>query len=502
MNNSKLIRLLKTFSATDWEEFPLFLQSPYFVRLRKHTLARKQKLFFHIQKYIDIEAIDNPQLYKRVVWRRLFPSKPYQDVKMRQEMAILLQIVEQYIVIKERMKQEMQNKLLLLEYYERLPLLHNDFLGILNDVKNNLEVMTLKNYDWYYDCFILERIKSRYYSNITHNNIDADLLKCIHQLDMYYFFTKLEYACLIKNHPKLKHNKLPFLQPLTDYLNQTPFLYKKAPEIKIYATALALLNDEEVNFSLNQYLHLLQQHIQYFGLVDQKALYQYGLNYVIRKMNSETNTQKRNTYRIQLYHFYKEIGLKKGVIYVHNKIGLSDIRNIINLILNIEENSDGFSKKWKEQEIEQLLSFHKNKIYGDFANDAYQFNYALLLFLQKKYTLCLTVLYDITPPPILVYTLGRRRKIIKCLYELNNIDDLDRELNSFKQALRRKSVERVTVSDRAQTRHLHFIRILNKIKHTSTLKNKSRIEKIKLEIEKINKIPDKKWLLEKLMEQA
>lgn len=496
MNHSKLIRLFHTFSTTDWEEFKLFIQSPYFERLRQQTLVRKQKLINYIQKHIDKSHTDNPQLYKKIVWRKIFPRKPYQDSRMRQEMTSLAQSVENYIIQKQFNFKDINKQLMLLEYYASNNLIHHDFSTLFSSVEKKVVEADFKGNEWHYNKFLLERCKAKYLGN---DNDKKNILKIVGHLDQYYFFSKIGYACIIANHPHLRQSELPFLREIIAHLNEPNQITQQNPFLKIYIIALQLLQGQTSQVSFENYIFLLNKYIDKFPVIDQKSLYSYGLNYIIRIINTNCEEVQKN--KFMLYQLYKKVGLKKGLIYINGKITPIDIRNITILILNLKNTNNQFPTTWKEQELQELLETHKDKIAEPCAEGAYQFNYARLLFLQQHYEQAFNLLLDAEIPPIVNYVLDKRRLIIKCLYELNNIDDLDREVNSFEQALRRQSVERVAISERRQAQNLHFVSFVNRIKHASTYKNDKRIQKIQADLEATTTIVDKKWLVEKLMAQ-
>jgi len=97
MNNSKLIRLLKTFSLEREKKFIDFLQSPYIERVQKNTMQRRVKLTRYIFKHI--KTPNSAHLQKEKVWRIISPKSPYRPGHMAQAMSKLLEKAQEFVAL-------------------------------------------------------------------------------------------------------------------------------------------------------------------------------------------------------------------------------------------------------------------------------------------------------------------------------------------------------------------------------------------------------------------
>ncbi len=495
MNQSQLIRLIKTFNSEQWEELLLYVKSPYCVHMQKNTLERRVKFIKYLRSHVPktVEP-NNPKLNKRVVWRQLFPRKNYQDGRMRQEMNGLKQLIEQYIIHSRNQKNDIEKQLILLDYYANQPNLHKDFDALFLSIKTALNNTPYRDAAWFRHQFNLEYIKSLYLSLNTYQKEEPNIKQMDRQFDLYYFFIKMTHACLFKNHPALRNDLQTFQGSVLDYLDQNPIITEANPSLAVLLQAYHLSSDTVNPSFFYNYVALLNEHIGLFEPIDQKNLYQYAVNYAVRKVNRAKTKVEHNESRKMLHEVYQMIGIGKGAIYIDGKIMPGDMRNIVLNILAMNTD-ETISTSWKIEALNHFLNGHKDKIHALQSEAIYKVNLALLAFYQKNFKQCLLLIDNLNLPPIIAYILEKRRLEIKCLVQLEAIDELDRAINSFDQALRRALVDRVPVSKRYQEKNINFLNFLKRILHTSTFQNDKRIQMLCQEIQQTPNVATKDWLL-------
>ncbi len=93
MPDSKAIQILKSLNKEELKQFGRFVQSPYYNRLKDVT-----RLFLLLKKYYP--EFNPDEITNRILFRKLFPSKNYNDTRMRNLISDLGQLSEKFLSIK------------------------------------------------------------------------------------------------------------------------------------------------------------------------------------------------------------------------------------------------------------------------------------------------------------------------------------------------------------------------------------------------------------------
>src|ERR1044072_8720307 len=91
MNNTKLVQLMKSLSATELHKLQQFVSAP-FINTNENIIS----LFSCISKHHP--DYKNPLLEKKKVFAKLFPNETYNDGRIRYLSSELLSIAENFLV--------------------------------------------------------------------------------------------------------------------------------------------------------------------------------------------------------------------------------------------------------------------------------------------------------------------------------------------------------------------------------------------------------------------
>lgn len=496
MNKSKLVQLIKHLSVSQKDRFIKYLNSPYFISSYEDALQRTV-LF---SKYLYEEVSENndlkSSLQKMNVWKVLFKGKVYNDTRMRQEMTYLTKELEKFLGIEYLQKNKEAIDLALLEYYATHQELHPFFKGTLNKIQKHLDTgITYKSTTLYYHLFRIQRAISSFDSLQPISDNDVNLQKTIFSLNLYYLISKLEYACLWASYHKTSETKSIADNALILELSNSKE-YANFPIIKIYKNTLQIIKNEFDVQNIDEHIELLKNHLDEFYPEDRKTLFTYAYNYLIISINQASNKQISNHFREKLYTLYIEVGLKESILYIDGKILPNDLKNIITLLLSLPEHGKWIRQN-KIQTATRFLQKHQNQILAPESKSYYHYNLAHLQFYEQNHLQTIETISQINLSNI-DYVLASRRLKIKAYYDLGSIDELEREVNSFRTAMYRNSIEGSDIPKRVKGYNMYFIKILKRIIHPKTYKNKARINKLIAEIQETKLIAERKWLIEKL----
>ena len=148
MKKTKLLQLLQILSVEDLRQIQKILKSPYFTS-NSNLLTLFKLLRSH---HPDFES---HRLQKEIVFKKIFPSLPYSDIKLRNLFSEFTQLIENFLIDKEVQANTTQkSKLLLSALYKRKAV--NLFEKELQKTRKQLLVMPYRDVIFYQDMYELD----------------------------------------------------------------------------------------------------------------------------------------------------------------------------------------------------------------------------------------------------------------------------------------------------------------------------------------------------------
>jgi len=335
-----------------------------------------------------------------------------------------------------------------------------------------------KNPRFFYYQSIIER---QYYDflvvNFEDNKRYAHYQKVMEKFDVFYLLQKLVDMCQVINNQEI--TKQDYEIALTDevlaFLTQSK--YKEIPIVKIWHTALLLLQYADKYEYYAQLKTLLVQHDALLNQSTKRMLYTY-------LENSAKTIFESDSYYEALFDLYSK-QLENEVIYIDGYLLPRIFKNIVTVALRMGHLG------WTEQFLEN----NKDKIVPEYEDreDVYSYSLAQLYFKQQKIDDVLDVLNRTVFNDI--YTkMDVRRMYLKVYYEMEYSDMLEDMVNSFRVFL--TSQQDIIPAIHVQA-HRDFVNIIYNIYRTMK-KDAKRIITLENQIADIRILPEKSWLLEKL----
>ena len=212
-----------------------------------------------------------------------------------------------------------------------------------------------------------------------------------------------------------------------------------------------------------------------FPKEEMRVIYLLTINYCIGRINAGTSDFNGESFDLYKVGLEKEIFLENGVL------SRFTFKNVVTAGLNL-------------QEFEWVENFIKN--YSGFLDEKHQENFvhfykARLFFEQGSYDKAMRLFAQSDYDDILM-TLNARTMLLKMYYELNEFDALDSLIESMRNYLQRKKVM-----------GYHRGIFKNLISCTKKLLkvipgDTKQIKKIKADIQMVEPLTERKWLLEQL----
>jgi hypothetical protein len=464
VHDSKLIKILKTFTKKEFKELDLFT---------KTALFNKNSDVINLQSFLkkNYPVFDPRFITYEKGSIQLFGEK---DIKrLRYVMTDLTRLIEKFIAFKKYSEDEHQY---LIKAYQTRGL--NKYFKQESTKKYNElnKFSEIRDEKYYRDQYELNELSYQYTLENDNRNIDTELQGLVDNLDVFYLTKKLKYSCEIINRMnilKVEYD-VNLLNYLLNYIEGNEV--KKVPSILVYYQVLKTLKEPEKEKNYIYLKTLINDHLRKFKKEEQYDLYGYLQNYCIKKINTGNND-----YLKKLFENYNEMLIQK-VIIKNNTIAQFDFKNMVTVALRVEE------YKWAENFINdyQIYLLEEHKI------NAVNYNMARLFFYREKYKQGLKQLLAVEFTDI-YYSLDSRALLLKTYYELEDLESALSLIKAFKIYLKRDN----TISEYQNLTYSNFLKIVNQLVRFK-IGYINNIEQIEEQLNNIKQIADLTWLKQKV----
>ncbi len=217
---------------------------------------------------------------------------------------------------------------------------------------------------------------------------------------------------------------------------------------------------------------------------DRKTLFQYAQNYCIQRAN-----RGDTSYLQELFGLYRQM-LKEGMLYEQNKLSLSDIKNIVSLGVRLKEFD--WTRDFLLEQQEHFPLVNRQAVI--------QYNTAYLVEAEAKPSEALRLLRGVEFEDIF-YQLGARIILVKCFYQMRDLEGLESMIHAFSTWLRRNK----QVSTYQRKVHLNLLRFIRKLAFLrakldlySRAEQALQLDRLENKIRATKEITNIGWILEEL----
>jgi hypothetical protein len=393
----------------------------------------------------DLKQKDETELTKESIWQYCYGiNESYSDLRFRKLQSDLLRLIEDFYAQETFEANPLHKSKYLLETVHKKNLLKIQS-GALKSAQKLAETQHLKPASFYYYQYEIEqsiyKLNQDEFERKTKSNIEA----IAQNLDRFYLAEKLRYYCTILSHQlnAALDYEILFMDEIIEHVKTND--YSDVPPILIYFQILLTYKEPENEQHYAVLKELIDMHIR------------------------------------ESFNLYTKY-LSNGILLVSGKLTPWSFKNMVTIGLRLQEFN------WVEDFIQtksQLIDPHSRE-------NAVAFNLAQLYFYKKDYSKVITHLSHVEyDDPI--YDLNSKIFLMASYYELDEIEALNSLLDTFRVYLTRKN----TIPKEKAKRYINTIHIVRKLARIKQGDQKA-IEKLTKEIESIEGITSKNWILEKL----
>lgn len=460
---AKTLGLLNSLSVREKRRFVQILQS------NSDSKQNLLRLFHCLEKKGDQS--------KESLFAELFPNKTFNDKQIRYLLSDLNAELEHFLLVRHLENNPLLSNVLLMQElinrgsekaFNGLVAKQEQLLGMTDMPKDS-------NY-FLYQFLTEEGLLLAAGKNFKRHN-ESNIETVVERLDTFYLARKLQLCCEIYNVQNVlgANYKVFLLDEIVNYLSQHPM--EDVPAVSIYFKILKTLTESENETHFHDLRKLLQDHELLFSSVELRDMYQYALNYCIKKINLGNVDYQR-----QLFELYKKT-IDNQVLLTNGRISQWDYKNIVTLCMRLKE------LDWAQRFIQEF----KEYLVEEERENAFKYNLAYLAFMRKDYSKTLSLLQKVDFTDVF-YQLDTKAIVLKTYFEMGDELALDYHIKAFRIFLKRNR----KISDYQRLIYSNLISYTKKI-HQNFYSQK-KLYLIKQQLESKRQTADIQWLLEKMDE--
>jgi len=465
MENTRLLKLLRTLSKTELQGLKKFVRTPFFNQ-RSEVPALLDWLLASLKN-------GRPATDKAAAHLHVFGQTPYDDHRIRMTMSFLYQLTAQFLAVQAFLNNGVSyRKQLAAVFRERhLP---DQAEKAYSEASGLQEQKPLRNADFMEERYQLLLEKHRL--QVETQRVDQPGLQAqSDQLDHAFLARKLWQACAMLSHQNVSNATYAFgmLDAAIQHAERSGAL--EIPAVAIYYHCYRALVNPSESAHFQQFKQCLMSYSEQFPAEELRDLYILAINYCIRQYNAGNPE-----YLSQQFDLYKE-GLERRYFLSEGLISRYTYQNAATIGLVMHE------LEW----VDTLIHEYKPLLREEHREGLFSFNLARLEYYRRNLGKALQLLQKAEYKDLLL-NLAAKILQLKIFYELQEFDLLASHLQAIRTFILRKKVMGYHRENYLNT--VHFTQKLLEINPF----DKTERAALRREIEDTKAVAEKEWLLEQL----
>lgn len=485
MKDSRLVKLLKTFTEEELNSFVKFIDSPFLKPKRDIS-----GLFKYLKENLPDGRVDN--LEKKIVFKRVFTEEKYNQKKLVNHTFDLTKAAEDFLTYSTLKEDKLEFQINLGKAYlgKHLPM---DSMRVIKAIKKNLVPGFSVKKDYISKFRRMTQLQNAYYTEFN------DFNSVIESKSEYFNASVIQF---IMDYVEILGNKEPvrstygkdidntIIKAISECFNIDKFLetlrseIPQSPHIGIFYHIFKILKEPENTKYYNQLKNLFYKNLAKkktpFDREEKYTIFNYLINYCTQQHTLEFMKEAFNLYDTMLRHnAYSDSE--------NEYMQTNTYRNIVKFCISLKET------KW----LEQFIKKYTDKLSPEQRKELKNLSYAHLFFIRKEFEKSLEMINEIG----LNFDLSKtdiRNLQLKLYYELNHTESAFHLVIAYRKFLLLTNVVSKEYK-KVFNKFIQYYLILLKIKSGTSREDPCFV---KSKIEKENDIVNKQWLLEKASEMG
>lgn len=465
MENTRLLKLLRTFSDAELRALKKFVRSPYFNQRREVV-----DLLDFLEKPLKNKR---PAPEKEQAFTAVFGKEQFDDHRIRMAMSFLFQQANLFLAVQDFQNDDAGVRLrqAALLRQRKLP---DQAAQARVDTATALLGQPLRNADFQEQLyqFMLEKYRAEVEFNPTG---PLPLQELSQQLDRAFLSRKLWQSCFMLSHQAVYNVQYDFglLDGLLDGLETAAVL--QDPSVTVYYCCYRALTEPSDPAWFQRFKKALLQNSKLFQPEEMRDLYLLAINFCIRRYNAGNPD-----YLSEQFDLYRD-GLAKRYFLSEGALSRYTYLNAATIGLVLHE------LDW----VDQFIHEYRDYVREPHRESLFSFNRARLEYQRRRLDEALKLLQKAEYKDPMLH-LAAKTLQLKIFYELEEFDLLESHLQTLQTFIRRKKE-----LGYHRENYLNTIRFTRKLLETN-LYDKSARKALKEEIENTKAVAEKEWLLERI----
>lgn len=456
--------LIDKLQTSEWEELKRFMRFR-FPRLRED-----------VYRMVDALRDERPaELDRQRLHKKLFPKKKFSHKAVRYLLTDVNKAIYEFFSYKQLQRQPNRQRLLLLNELNHRKC-DRTFSKTFNAAMTEFQKVGQTDAETLFHYSEVLGLKARAELESGQRSSEAFDRSAMY-MDQYFVARKLQISAEKINLNYILKNDWedPFLEIILQQIDGG--MFRDVPYIQLYRLIIKSLTEPENETAFDALKQRVAELIGNLPEAEVTDLYQYLLNYCIRRINAG-----RLPFQDELLAVYQS-ALEHGALLTNSKISQWDFKNVVTIALRT--GNTAYAREFIHRYKQSLPSAQRI--------NALAYNLANLHFSEKNYRAAISQLQKVDLDDVF-YRLDASSILLKSYYELDDQDALFYHATAFRSMLNRNR----TISD--QQRRLY----LNLIKHTLSLSRsageKAKVKAVRQRILQKPNVADLRWLESKIAE--
>lgn len=469
MEKSKLLLIMNSLDGVEMKAFGHFLSCKLFNQ-RENAI----QLFEYLRTELKSSK---PKLDKATVFKQLFPNEPYKDKTIRDIMYQLKVPLDKFLAFSKLYDNNGDEMLALCKAYRERNMLKL-FETAASKTSSIQKESKRRDSEYHQRNYLLQQ--ELYYASTQQGRGHMTNLNDVTtSLDISYFANRLRQSCYMLSHESMYNISYDFtlVEDIIKEVNRQDLLHIPAISIYYYCY-LAQRYPDQLEY-YNALRNNLVTHSNLFTISEMKDIYLLAINIAIKTYN-----QGSVELIPDLLELYRS-GVEQKILLTNNVLSRFTYKNMIALAL--------YTKKFDW--AKEIMDAYTELLEPAYREISYQYNLAKYHYSKKEYSNALQLLFLLNSNDDVYINISTKLLLSRIYYEQNELDALDALIDSFKKTLSRKQ----KIMGYHLESYRNFVFCLNKVVQLNRY-DKSAKKKLIKEIENIQPLADKNWILKQLNE--
>lgn len=465
MENTRLLKLLRTLSKQELQSLKKFVRNPFF--------NQRSEVPVLLDWILTAMKKGKPLDDKAEAYRSVFGKNNYDDHRVRMAMSFLYQLTGQFLNVQAFLNNTVPYRRQMAAVFRerKLP----DQAEKVCEEAGQLQMeMPLRNADFLEEKYRIMLEKHRFQVD-TQQVEQKDLQELSDQLDRAFLARKFWQTCVMLSHQNVSNATYEFglLDAALLHAEQSGAL--NVPAIAIYYHCCKFLVRPSETSHFQQFRQLLTDCASQFSDTELRDFYVLAINYCIRQYNAGNQD-----YLPQQFQLYKE-GLEQKYFLSEGALSRYTYQNAATIGLVMHE------LEW----VENLIHEYRPLLKEEHREGLFSFNMARLEYYRRNLGQALQLLQKAEYKDLLL-NLAAKILQLKIFYELEEFDLLASHLQAIRGFIRRKKV-----MGYHRENYMNTVYFTQKLLEANLFDKAVRTE-LQREIEDTKAVAEKEWLLEQL----